>query len=230
MVALNTAYAAPKNAADPKNRVGDFFYEDHASVGKNRWASRLNTQEKSSFHYETASGRSNWPSRDPTGENSGVNLYHFLYNEPLFSIDYLGLDARYGPYTDDNDRQRNSNELEDNGLFPPGPDNNTHGSPQREQSDEFNEDSFELPSMPNFYSGCSLFNCRDDCLTCCDGAAAAGSAWILSSLTRNTIKCGRLTNPYAVAACGAAVSAWSLANVAKHTAGYYGCVSGCPSK
>ena len=45
MVALNTAYAAPKNAADPKNRVGDFFYEDHASVGENRWASRLNTRE-----------------------------------------------------------------------------------------------------------------------------------------------------------------------------------------
>jgi hypothetical protein len=59
MVALNTAYAAPKNAADPKNRVGDFFYEDHASVGKNHWASRLNTQEKSCYHYEAASGRSN---------------------------------------------------------------------------------------------------------------------------------------------------------------------------
>jgi hypothetical protein len=68
MVALNTAYAAPKNAADPQNRVGDFFYEDHASVGKNRWASRLNTQEKSSYHYETASGRSNWPNRDPIKE------------------------------------------------------------------------------------------------------------------------------------------------------------------
>jgi hypothetical protein len=64
MVALNTAYAAPKNAADPKNRVGDFFYADHASVGKNRWANRLNTQEKYSYHYETASGLSNWPSRD----------------------------------------------------------------------------------------------------------------------------------------------------------------------
>jgi hypothetical protein len=68
MVALNTAYAAQKNAADPKNRVGDFFYEDHASVGKNRWAKRLNTQEKSSYHYETASGRSNWPNRDPIAE------------------------------------------------------------------------------------------------------------------------------------------------------------------
>jgi hypothetical protein len=68
MVALNTAYAAPKNAAAPKNRAGDFFYEDHASDGKNRWAKCLNTQEKSSYHYETASGRSNWPNRDPVSD------------------------------------------------------------------------------------------------------------------------------------------------------------------
>ena len=74
MVALNTAYAAPKNAADPKTASG-IFYEDHASVRKNRWASRLNTQEKSSYHYETASGRSNWPNRDPIAERGGLNLY-----------------------------------------------------------------------------------------------------------------------------------------------------------
>jgi hypothetical protein len=77
MVALNTAYAAPKNAADPKNRVGDFFHEDRASVGKNRWAKRLNTQEKSSYHYETASGRSNWPNRDPVSDQG-----HELVSRP----------------------------------------------------------------------------------------------------------------------------------------------------
>ena len=82
MVALNTAYAAPKNAADPKNRVGDFFYEDHASVGKNRWASRLNAQEKSCYHYETASGRSNWPNRDPIQEAGFVNTYVFNQHSP----------------------------------------------------------------------------------------------------------------------------------------------------
>ena len=81
MVALNTAYAAPKNAADPKDRVGDFFYEDRASVGKNRWAKRLNAQEKSCYHYETASGRSNWLSRDPIAENGGINLYAYVGND-----------------------------------------------------------------------------------------------------------------------------------------------------
>jgi hypothetical protein len=90
MVVLNTAYAAPKNAADPKNRAGDFFYEDHASVGKNRWASRLNTQEKSSYHYEAASGRSNWPNRDPIGEYGGLNLYGTIRNDLVNFIDLLG--------------------------------------------------------------------------------------------------------------------------------------------
>jgi hypothetical protein len=33
MVALNTAYAAPKNAADPKNRVG-FFMKTVQASGK----------------------------------------------------------------------------------------------------------------------------------------------------------------------------------------------------
>jgi hypothetical protein len=96
MVALNTAYAAPKNAADPQNRVGDFFYEDHASVGKNRWAKRLNTQEKSSYHYETASGRSNWPNRDPSGEAFSRNLYGFTDNNTINYVDVLGL-APFSP-------------------------------------------------------------------------------------------------------------------------------------
>lgn len=91
MVALNTVDAAPKNEADTKNRVGDFFYEDHASVGKNHWAKRLNTQEKSSYHDETASGRSNWPNRDPIQEQCGLNLYAMVQNNPLDYWDYLGM-------------------------------------------------------------------------------------------------------------------------------------------
>jgi hypothetical protein len=90
MVAQNTAYVAPKNAADPKTRVGDFFYEDHASVGQNRWANRLNTQEKSCYHYETASGRSNWPNRDPIEEWGGPNVYGFVFNNPIAFLDILG--------------------------------------------------------------------------------------------------------------------------------------------
>jgi hypothetical protein len=90
MVALNTAYAAPKNAADPKNRVGDFFHEDSASVGKNRWVKCLNAQEKSSYHYETASGRSNWPNRDPIGEAGGINIYGMINNLVVNAVDIDG--------------------------------------------------------------------------------------------------------------------------------------------
>jgi hypothetical protein len=34
MVALNTAYATPKNAAGPKNRAGDFFMKTTQASGK----------------------------------------------------------------------------------------------------------------------------------------------------------------------------------------------------
>ena len=101
MVALNTAYAAPKNAADPKNRVGNFFYEDHASVGKNRWASRLNAQGKSCYHYETASGRSNWSNRDPIQEQGGLNLYAMVQNNPIDYWDYLGMSTCGKSWWDD---------------------------------------------------------------------------------------------------------------------------------
>ena len=141
----------------------------------------------------------------------------------------MGNPPRYGPYINDNDRRRNSDDLEDNGFLLSGPDNNTHGSEQREHSDLINEDNHELPSMPNFYIGCSLFKCLDDCLTCCDRAVAAGSVWILSNLTLSITKCGRLTNYYAVAACEAAVAVWNLANLAIHAAGYSDCLSDCSS-
>jgi len=40
-------------------------------------------------HYDAASGR--WPSRDPIEEDGGVNLYVFIWNNPVYGIDYLGL-------------------------------------------------------------------------------------------------------------------------------------------
>jgi RHS repeat-associated protein len=39
-------------------------------------------------YYDPVTGR--WPSRDPIGENGGVNLYGFVYNSPLSWIDVLG--------------------------------------------------------------------------------------------------------------------------------------------
>lgn len=43
--------------------------------------------------YKTASGRREWPNRDPLGEHAGVNLYRYLYNSPLDYFDPLGTDC-----------------------------------------------------------------------------------------------------------------------------------------
>jgi len=44
--------------------------------------------------YRTASGRAKWPNRDPLEELGGLNLYSFVYNNPLTYWDYLGNDPQ----------------------------------------------------------------------------------------------------------------------------------------
>jgi len=41
--------------------------------------------------YKTASGRHEWPNRDPIGEKGGLNLYGFVGNSSLNKVDHLGL-------------------------------------------------------------------------------------------------------------------------------------------
>lgn len=43
------------------------------------------------FAYKTASGRARWLSRDPIGENGGINLYGYVANNPVNYRDPLGL-------------------------------------------------------------------------------------------------------------------------------------------
>jgi len=50
---------------------------------------------------KTASGIPYWPSRDPIGEEGGVNLYAFVYNCPFGWIDYLGADPVPMPHLSD---------------------------------------------------------------------------------------------------------------------------------
>ena len=40
--------------------------------------------------YEIASGRRQWPNRDPIGERGGINLYGFVGNRPINAVDSDG--------------------------------------------------------------------------------------------------------------------------------------------
>jgi hypothetical protein len=91
MVAFNTDYAPSKTSTRSQNRVGDFFCEGADCVGRNRLASRIGTKEKTSYSYETASGRPVWPNRDPIGEWGGLNLYAIVGNDLVNRWDVLGL-------------------------------------------------------------------------------------------------------------------------------------------
>jgi len=44
------------------------------------------------YGYETAMGRACWPSPDPIGEWSGMNLYEMVKNDSIKTVDFLGLD------------------------------------------------------------------------------------------------------------------------------------------
>jgi RHS repeat-associated protein len=48
-------------------------------------------------YYDSRTGR--WPSRDPIGENGGINIYAMVLNNPIHLVDYLGLSSPIWPMT-----------------------------------------------------------------------------------------------------------------------------------
>ena len=46
--------------------------------------------------YDPVTGR--WLSRDPIGEDGGINLYGYVFNDPIGLVDQLGLDVTVGLY------------------------------------------------------------------------------------------------------------------------------------
>jgi RHS repeat-associated protein len=54
------------------------------------WQSPENAMGLRACAYKTASGRLKWLNQDPMGENGGINLYQFDYNNPLSYIDPTG--------------------------------------------------------------------------------------------------------------------------------------------
>ena len=85
-----TARAPGASNLTAKNRVWDFFEYPN----KPRPANRRNPQQPRRkirpTATKTASGIPYWPSRDPIGEQGGMNLYGFVGNDGISMIDLLG--------------------------------------------------------------------------------------------------------------------------------------------
>jgi len=129
MVALNESFASEYPSLGSKNRVGDFFAKEGKSRPVNRLAAQQPRLEKAHAYDETASGMffygfryydpvtGRWPSRDPIGENGGINIYHYVWNDPINWYDPFGESPSSGRRSDD--RTGTGNRYNDT---PPRPD------------------------------------------------------------------------------------------------------------
>jgi hypothetical protein len=74
-----------------KNRVWDFFDYPNKTRPANRRQPLQPRRKNRPTATKPASGIPYWPSRDPIGEQGGVNLYGFVGNDGVNKWDYLGL-------------------------------------------------------------------------------------------------------------------------------------------
>ena len=85
-----TSPAPAKGDPAPKNRVWGFFCDRSQSRPANRLQPPELRRKNGLTSTRTASGLSCWPSRDPIGEQGGVNLYGFVGNDGVNRWDFLG--------------------------------------------------------------------------------------------------------------------------------------------
>ncbi|MFP4156308.1 MAG: hypothetical protein ACLFU4_01675 [Opitutales bacterium] len=95
MVALNEHFAPENPALGSKNRVGNFFGGVGDRAGESRPVTRNRIGKNGLTLTIIASCRPVWPSRDPIEEEGGLNLYVFVGNDALGSLDHLGLCKYY---------------------------------------------------------------------------------------------------------------------------------------
>ena len=97
---LTSSFALPASAekkpapekCDPtaENRVRGFFGEAPKTSRQNRPQSLQPRRETRLNTTKIASGRTYWPSRDPIGEEGGINLYAMVGNDVVNNFDRLG--------------------------------------------------------------------------------------------------------------------------------------------
>ncbi len=87
-----TARVSGKSALRPKNRVWGVSANDRILQLDNRLRCPELRRKSRPTPTIFTPGIPQWPSRDPIGEEGGLNGYGFLGNRPLGSVDRLGLE------------------------------------------------------------------------------------------------------------------------------------------
>ena len=74
-----------------KTRVGFFRHRSSGQTSSRRRCRSMFTPGSRACGYKTVSGRHEWLNRDPIQENGGYNLYAFISNVSVNSVDAFGL-------------------------------------------------------------------------------------------------------------------------------------------
>ena len=77
----------------PPSKIASWGFEASPSgrLGDESPANQYSTRGYEAYGYESVSGRAEFLSRDPLGEEGGINLYGYVGNNPISKIDPLGL-------------------------------------------------------------------------------------------------------------------------------------------
>ncbi len=76
--------------SSPKTRVGVSRCNPSGRMSRRARRHPINTPGSRACAYKTASGRANWPNRDPIGEADGPNVYACVHNNPINYVDSEG--------------------------------------------------------------------------------------------------------------------------------------------
>jgi hypothetical protein len=189
-----------KGDLPPQNSRRGFFSEPS---GRGTWECIVTLKFASGcegYGYESAMGRAEWRSRDPIGEEGGVNLYGYVGNDSINRFDPLGLDFRYGPY----DLQAEKDRAQNHPQNPSNPNATGDNAPSPHDRDQAPK-----PSIPNpmrfvfsqFFKPCNPCEGKEKCMNCCGIAAASSFNAEVIRLTFGMKTCSSFKHPWLMASC-----------------------------